>query len=253
MQRYSPVRNPRSKGIKIKHVFRICFLISVCCWFIFQIKRSHYNTKDFESVDSDIEVLSRKHSVDEVVKLGRKDVRPKETAVSEEEEEDDDEEHGVEEEKDDEIDEIEQYKFDDEEMVNETETANEAREEHYKADDASSAVTDVNEGQSLDTSKFIEHESQVNSGVKVRETGFESANVSFGHGRYGSTSTRVVEELETLLKSTNASAVVDPLTILTAEEAESEEDTDEVQHDAIDSSDVIGLEEVDNNEDSVAE
>ncbi|KAM0046197.1 hypothetical protein Hdeb2414_s0009g00313211 [Helianthus debilis subsp. tardiflorus] len=54
--------------------------------------------------------------------------------------------------------------------------------------------------------------SQVNnSGVKVLETGFESANVSSGHGRYGSNTTRVVEELETLLKSTNASAVVDPL------------------------------------------
>ncbi|KAJ0837343.1 hypothetical protein HanRHA438_Chr16g0777161 [Helianthus annuus] len=205
---------------------------------------------NLESVDSDTEVLSRKNSVDEVVKLGRKDVRPKETAVSEEEEEEDgDEEHVVEEEKDDEI----TYKFDDEEMVNETETANEAREEHYKADDASRAVSDESEGQRLDTNKFIEHESQVNSGVKVRETGFESANISSGHGQYGSYTTGAVEELDTLLKSTNASAVVDPRTILTAEEAETEEDTDEVQHDAVDSNDVIGLEELDNNEDTVAE
>ncbi|MFS7947335.1 hypothetical protein Hanom_Chr06g00547141 [Helianthus anomalus] len=138
-------------------------------------------------------------------------------------------------------------------MVNETETANKARGEHYKANDASRAVTDESEGQRLDTNKFIEHESQVNSGVKVRETGFESANVSSGHGQYGSYTTGAVEELETLLKSTNVSVVVDPLTIVTAEEAKTEEDTDEVQHDAVDSSNVIGLEELDNNEDTVVE
>ncbi|KAI3755483.1 hypothetical protein L1987_55284 [Smallanthus sonchifolius] len=251
MHKYSPVRNQRSKGIKIKHVLRIFFLVAACCWLIFQIKRSHY--KDLESVDT--KIVSSTNSVDEVIKLGRKDLQPKETETHEEE--------------DDEIDENEHYKFDEEEeTVNESEekdgqsqTANEAREEHYKADDASSAVSDEHEDQTLDNIKFLEmgvleHENQVHNGAKIQETHSESTNMSSDNSQYYSESTQVVEESETSLKSTNVSAILttkENISGSSETEVETEEPED-VQHDAIDSTDFIRLEDLDaydNGEDTV--
>lgn len=187
MYRHSPVRNPRSRGIKIKNVLQVCLLLAVCFWLIFQVKRSHDKKKEFDATDKRIP------SSEEIVKFGRKDLPPKldqtvkeverhENEHEQQEEEDNKhdeeevEEDKIDDEKDDVIDENDQQKSDveidreevdiidedkeieesgsdkeNEEKEEETQTDNtvdhdeehthELREEHYKADDASSAVT----------------------------------------------------------------------------------------------------------------
>ncbi|KAI3770048.1 hypothetical protein L6452_01169 [Arctium lappa] len=219
MYRPSPVRNQRSKGIKIKHVLQVCLLVAVCFWLIFQVKRSHDKKQEFDGSDPKISSSTHSQSSDEIIKLGRKDLQPKleettkEVEIHEEVEEqeeqeqaehedskhevEDQDEDKIEEEKederggaDDEIDENEQEKIeveiDREDMntmdedketeeseekesdgQNQTENGgslddhdedgstvhtHEAREEHYKADDASSAVTNENGNGTLDNS-----------------------------------------------------------------------------------------------------
>lgn len=208
MYRHSPIRNPRSKGIKVKHVLQICLLLAVFIWLLYQVKHSHDKKKEFDQ--SDKTSLSRGVS-NEILKLGRKDIHRKEETVAKTEkheaeeitgEEDEEieeeredkktEEEEVEEEDegmgggDDQIDESEEEKteaevdrgedFIDEERdegdENESEegdsednngqvekgisledsdndrdyrSTHEAREENYRADDASSAVTDDSE------------------------------------------------------------------------------------------------------------
>ncbi|KAI3509459.1 hypothetical protein L1887_24743 [Cichorium endivia] len=175
MYRHSPIRNPRSKGIKFKNVLQVCLLLAVCFWLIFQVKRSHDKKKEFENTKKEFDNTKISlNSNDEIVKLGRKDLQPKLDQEVDIHEEQDEEQ--IEEEKDDgggggddEIDEHEQEKSDIEvdreesEVINdENETENgvsvddheedktttihthEGREEQYKADDASSAVTHLN-------------------------------------------------------------------------------------------------------------
>jgi len=214
MHSYTPVRNHRLQGVKTKHVLRICLLIAACCWLIFQIKRSHYKTKDLEYVDT--KMLLSTNNVDQVVKLGRKDLQPKQTETR------------------DEDDEIEN------DQDSESHTANEAREEHYIADDASSEVTHEHEDQTLDYSKFL-----------------EISNISYDHSRYDIDSARVVEELETFLKSTNMSAAVEPQTILTTKENSFGSSKTVIEdEDAIASTDFINLQDlgaVDDGEDMIEE
>ncbi|KAH6793501.1 myb-like protein X [Perilla frutescens var. hirtella] len=209
MYRQSPSRNQRSKGIKVKNVLQICLLLAVCFWLIYQVKHSHDKKKEFDETDAKTSL--QKTSSDELVKLGRKDIRGRvdetdskneiqdepseeEETIGEEvdehkhdedeqdkkvEEREDDEAGG----RDDETEEHEQEKSDaeidreqglvdgeeredgEENETHETDSedghgqmekestvddtdhdaddrsAHEAREEHYKADDASSAVT----------------------------------------------------------------------------------------------------------------
>ncbi|CAI9786259.1 unnamed protein product [Fraxinus pennsylvanica] len=206
MYRHSPIRNPRSKGIKVKHVLQICLLLAVFIWLLYQVKRSHDKKKEFDQSE---ETSLSGGASNEMLKLGRKDIHEKEeeTVVKNEkheaeettgEEEEDEEE--IEEERedkkteenedegigggDDQIDESEEEKSEadidqgddfiddekerDEGDENESEdgdsednngqvekgnpleesdddrdyrSTHEAREENYKADDASSAVT----------------------------------------------------------------------------------------------------------------
>nr|KAJ0197535.1 hypothetical protein LSAT_V11C700375180 [Lactuca sativa] len=172
MYRPSPVRNPRSKGIKSKNVLQICLLLAVCFWLIFQVKRSHEKKKEFDNTK--ISLSTSKQSNDEIAKLGRKDLQPKFEKIEEEAEtQTEQDEEKTDEGKEDEIDENEQEKSEaeeieeviDEESQSQTETetetetgdsvedhepeeeedgasthTHEGREEHYKADDASSAV-----------------------------------------------------------------------------------------------------------------
>lgn len=205
MYRQSSSRNQRSKGVRIKHVLQICLLLVVCFWLIYQVKHSHDKKKDFDESDAKA-LLDGVHN-DELIKLGRKDIRPQvEGAISKkgkpdepEEEEDEVEENRHEEDElgdkkveakedkelgagDDETDEHEPDKSDaevgEEDVVDDDEkeggdeietqetdsedgqgqtekessteetdhdgddgNTHEAREENYKADDASSAVT----------------------------------------------------------------------------------------------------------------
>ncbi|KAD4179230.1 hypothetical protein E3N88_27821 [Mikania micrantha] len=133
----------------------------------------------------------------------------------------------------------------------------------------SEIITHEHDDQTLDNSKFLEtgnseHENHVHNRAKIQEMGFESANVSSDHGQNDSDSTQVVEKLATSLKSTNMSAVVESQTLLATKEnnvgsfitEDETEDSDEVQHDTIDSTDFIRLEDLDafdSSEDTVAE
>ncbi|CAH8329378.1 unnamed protein product [Eruca vesicaria subsp. sativa] len=166
-----------SRGIKGKHVVQICVLLGVCIWLIYQVKYSHDKKKEIYETDGE-KLLDKE---DGLVKLGRKDLLPgyhkneneeeeeKESKVvngtHEEEEEKEEEEVAEEEEEDksklgeevveedeeenkheeDDIDEQDQSKTTEDEETNHADeidmTVDEAREEHYKADDASSAVS----------------------------------------------------------------------------------------------------------------
>ncbi|KAL8238354.1 hypothetical protein R6Q59_019435 [Mikania micrantha] len=168
MYRHSPVRNQRSKGIKIKHVVQVCLLIAVCFWLIFQVKRTHDKKKEFDANKNHIGISSA--AADEIVKLGRKDLQPKLEGNEDTREQEDEQEEIIHEEDQDNIEEAgddeneqERSNMDDVDIIDEdrdteegenedndgqSETENrdedvsthEAREELYKADDASSAV-----------------------------------------------------------------------------------------------------------------
>ncbi|XP_043711426.1 dentin sialophosphoprotein-like isoform X3 [Telopea speciosissima] len=181
MFRQSPSRNQRSKGFKVKHVVQICLLVAVCIWLLYQAKHSHDKKKEFESI---AKISENVVSGEDIIKLGRKDLHPREEESTSEthrqnDEEETEEENKAEEEEgrrggDDEIDEhdrvrakeetehpedsIDEEEKEREERENEKEglhdntgssedqdhdrdrTTQEAREEHYKGDDASSAV-----------------------------------------------------------------------------------------------------------------
>ncbi|KAL8205141.1 hypothetical protein R6Q57_008692 [Mikania cordata] len=168
MYRHSPVRNQRSKGIKIKHVVQVCLLIAVCFWLIFQVKRTHDKKKEFDANKNHIGISSA--AADAIVKLGRKDLQPKLEGNEDTREQEDEQEEIIHEEDQDNIEEAgddeneqERSNMDDVDIIDEdrdteegenedndgqSETENrdedvsthEAREELYKADDASSAV-----------------------------------------------------------------------------------------------------------------
>ncbi|KAG6406702.1 hypothetical protein SASPL_134311 [Salvia splendens] len=219
MYRQSSSRNQRSKGVKVKNVLQVCLLLAVCCWLLYQVKHSHDKKAEFDETNAKRSL--QKTSRDDLISLGRKDIRPRvddmdskseihdetseedETAEELEEEKhdeddpedkkvderDDDEEGG----RDDEREEHEQEKSDaevdrehglvdggeredgeenetqetdfeghaqteNETTVDDTDrdtkdrSAHEAHEEHYKADDASSAVTE-NENEKVENSK----------------------------------------------------------------------------------------------------
>lgn len=237
MIRQSSSRNHRSKGIKIKYVLQICLLVAVCFWLIYQVKHSHDKRKEFSEIENGAKISEKAQSVDETLKLGRKDLHPRveeksSNSEKHEEEELDDEETGdggVEENKhdvvekeeeaeskneekedeergggDDEIDELDQDKiegeadheedFVDEEKEREEESeekdtiendhqienestledqdhdgsgrnTHEAREEHYKADDASSEVAH-------DTNTIATEIEKISSGHTIEDADF---------------------------------------------------------------------------------
>ena len=74
MIKRSPSRNPRSKGIKAKHVLQICLLLGVCFWLIYQVKHSHDKKKELEGKDASFSQKTLSHDL--LPKLGRKDPHP---------------------------------------------------------------------------------------------------------------------------------------------------------------------------------
>ncbi|CAI9294497.1 unnamed protein product [Lactuca saligna] len=226
MYRPSPVRNPRAKGIKSKNVLQICLLLAVCFWLIFQVKRSHEKKKEFDNTK--ISLSTSKQSNNEIAKLGRKDLQPKlEKIEAEAETQIEQDEEKIDEGKEDEIDENEQEKSEaeenqeieeviDEESQSQTETetetgdsvedhedeeeeenggsthTHEGREEHYKADDASSAVVthlstenttneEISNGETFNngTSLIDPHENGPPSSTKIMDSdSTEAVNVT---------------------------------------------------------------------------
>lgn len=91
MIKKSPGRNPRAKGVKVKHVLQMCVLIAVCFWLIYQVKHSHDKKKELDETDAKVSVKAEND--DAVLKLGRKDIsrvgdiRKGEQRVEEEEDE----------------------------------------------------------------------------------------------------------------------------------------------------------------------
>ncbi|XP_071726245.1 uncharacterized protein [Rutidosis leptorrhynchoides] len=174
MYRHSPIRNPRSKSMKMKHVVQVLLLVAVCIWLIFQVKRSHDKRKEFDASDNNKVLLNtRTHISDDVTKFGRKYLHPKveettkETEIhqetqeqedeeehEEEEEGNDDKKHEEEEQDDDKIDEGEKDEsgggVDNEEEIDENE------------EERSDVEIDREEVNIIDEEEDKEEETQVN-------------------------------------------------------------------------------------------
>ncbi|GER43293.1 pinin [Striga asiatica] len=215
MYKQSPSRNQRSKRLKLKYVLQICLLLAVCFWLIYQVKHSHDKKREFEELDSKSS-LQTKSNNDEILKLGRKDIaRLKDEDIIEEDEEskpEDDEpeekiktnneqdnmdDHEQENPDDAEVDNKEEDSADEEiesrevetegdSVVGENENENEsesddkimheAREEQYKADDASSAVTHDARMATENSNEHVENvleENSIGNGNKTEETNEE--------------------------------------------------------------------------------
>lgn len=87
MFRQSPGRNQRSKGNKVNHRLQVCFLIAVFFWLIYQVKHSHDKKKEYNEYDGQKGVSTKIASDSDVLKLGRKDLKPNldETLMTKEE------------------------------------------------------------------------------------------------------------------------------------------------------------------------
>ncbi|CAD5319239.1 unnamed protein product [Arabidopsis thaliana] len=143
MFRSSPRRGQRSKGFKVKHCIQLTLLLSVGIWLLYQVKHSHEKKAQFE--ESAKIVVG---GVDKVVKLGRKDLIPR--VVEVDEAEDEGSKNVV-------------------ESFNSDEKANieEARENNYKGDDASSEVVHESEEKTSESENSEKVEDK--SGIKTEE------------------------------------------------------------------------------------
>ncbi|KAF9675771.1 hypothetical protein SADUNF_Sadunf09G0067500 [Salix dunnii] len=74
MIKRSPRRNPRSKGINLKHGLQICLLLGICFWLIYQVKRSHDKKRELDEKDTTLSRNAQHHN--DLPKLGRKDLHP---------------------------------------------------------------------------------------------------------------------------------------------------------------------------------
>ncbi|CAA0807429.1 Unknown protein [Striga hermonthica] len=212
MYKQSPSRNQRSKRLKLKYVLQICLLLAVCFWLIYQVKHSHDKKREFEELDSKSS-LQTKSNNGEIIKLGRKDIvssREDEGIIEEDEENkpEDDEPERINSHEQDNLDDREQENPDDTEVdkeedsvdeeiesrevetegdgvvgENESESddksTHEAREEQYKADDASSAVTHDAHGSTENSNEHVENvleEKSMGNGNKTEETNEEEKN-----------------------------------------------------------------------------
>ena len=68
MFKLSPRRNSRSKGFKVKHALQLFLLLGVCVWLAYQVKQSHGKKAEFRDKIKD--------GGDQILKLGRKDLKP---------------------------------------------------------------------------------------------------------------------------------------------------------------------------------
>ncbi|KAJ8541239.1 hypothetical protein K7X08_002055 [Anisodus acutangulus] len=75
MLKQSSSRNLRTKGFKLKHVFQALALFLICIWLIYQVKRSYSNSK-VELVENLGDKTVKGQDLQQVVKLGRKDLNP---------------------------------------------------------------------------------------------------------------------------------------------------------------------------------
>lgn len=253
MMRQSASRNQRSKGgFRLKLVLQICLLLAICTWLLYQVKHSHDKKKAFEAKISKIatKVTSQQPHLFDFGRKGIPFAKENSDSVSEEtstkdgdseEEEEGEQDQDMKQEEakrdgEDAIDELDQDRGDEEneqeeEFFSEEEkdgqgdedglfdnkegggSAQEAREENYKRDDASSAVAH-DSSMEIEDSKATDLESASNGTVDdaVNEAPISNVsnvplveNVTVTNGDLsinGSDSTEVSSQNE--LKLTNA-------------------------------------------------
>ncbi|PIN21090.1 hypothetical protein CDL12_06214 [Handroanthus impetiginosus] len=90
MLRQSSSRNLRSKSVKVKHALWIFVLLAICMWFLYQVKQS-YNKKG-ELEHKHTQVLQNEENEYHIMKMGRKDLKPRLQEVAEAFEKHEDEE-----------------------------------------------------------------------------------------------------------------------------------------------------------------
>ncbi|KAJ8762602.1 hypothetical protein K2173_008041 [Erythroxylum novogranatense] len=76
MLKPSPSRNQRSKGFKVKHVLQIFLLLAIAVWMLYQCKHS-YDEKEGVK-DSSEKISEEVQGENDILKLGRKGLRPRE-------------------------------------------------------------------------------------------------------------------------------------------------------------------------------
>ncbi|KAL5070215.1 hypothetical protein RYX36_021102 [Vicia faba] len=156
IKRLPSSRNQRSKGVKIKHVLQVILLLGVCFWLIYQVKHNHDKKKEFDKNDSTLS--SVRTETDKVVNIGRKDLKPVKDEVDQNGKHEEEEDEPVVEDLENKREHGEQQEEEGnkhESEVNggsaENDESHEAREEHYKGDDASSAVAHDTQATSTET------------------------------------------------------------------------------------------------------
>ncbi|CAI9777213.1 unnamed protein product [Fraxinus pennsylvanica] len=65
-------RNQRSKSLKVKHALQICLLLAICIWLLYQVKQSY--KKKSKSVST--QASENEENALQMLKLGRKDIKP---------------------------------------------------------------------------------------------------------------------------------------------------------------------------------
>ncbi|XP_039053498.1 protein bfr2-like [Hibiscus syriacus] len=169
MFRVSPSRNQRSKGLKVKHALQICVLLGICIWLLYQVKhsgekkaayghqgmkslswgertfldRKEYNEGDNEKPEEETE--RRQDSLDGWKEEDSEESKENGNSGSQEDTENKGNEEAHEEKETEKSEgEIENSGASDDRVRDGVDQNNEeAREEHYKADDASSEVVHV--------------------------------------------------------------------------------------------------------------
>ncbi|PIN05742.1 hypothetical protein CDL12_19060 [Handroanthus impetiginosus] len=64
-------RIQRSKTLKVKHALQICVILTICIWFLYQVKKSHNKKAALEERPAGGETKYQ------IVTMGRKDLKPR--------------------------------------------------------------------------------------------------------------------------------------------------------------------------------
>ncbi|XP_044487835.1 uncharacterized protein DDB_G0283697 isoform X2 [Mangifera indica] len=152
-----PSRNHRSKGVRVKDVLKICLLLGVCFWLIYQVKHSHDKKREFDEKDSKASVKSQ--SDDEILKLGRKDL-PKLQEVDKNEKHEDEKEDAVEDEENKPREEQKEIRTQVEEDQEEAKHVEEEEEEEEEWEDKENKHIDNRQGANMQGEEASKHDEE---------------------------------------------------------------------------------------------
>lgn len=241
MFRQSPGRSQRSKGIKVKHVLQLCFLIAICFWLIYQVKHSHDKKKEFD--ESDAKVSMRTQDSNEMIpKFGRKDLKPKvdeiATTTKKQNEEAEEEEESVgeeEENKHEEAQQEEEQKFNDKEDegkgVGEDELPEHEQEKlDPEVDREEETIEEEKDKEEGDEKESEENDPEDDNGQLENENSLDD------HDDEDGTAKGTHEAREELYKADDASSAVTHETQIAADETENEGSKSSNEHPEMDKS-----------------